>query len=90
MDEAQIEFDAPGTYRIKVSGYLDSRWSGRLGGMTITAKNKADENPVTILYGELADQAALAGVLSALYDLGYPLHSVKRIKSKEGQVVEAA
>ena len=88
MDQPKIEFDAPGTYRIKVSGYLDSSWSDRLGGMTITSKTKEDGRPVTTLTGELMDEAALAGVLSTLYDLGYPLQLVKKVKSKEGHDVQ--
>ena len=50
--------------------------------MAITSRTKGDEPPVTTLYGELVDEAALAGVLSALYDLGYSLQSVKKIKSR--------
>ena len=88
MDQTEIEFDAPGTYRIKVSGYLEPSWSGRLGGMTITSKSKGDGPPVTTLSGELMDQAALAGVLSALYDLGYSLQSVRKVKRKEEHNVE--
>ena len=53
----------PGTYRIKVSGYLDSSWSDRLGGMEITSKAKEDDRPITTLYGELVDEAALAELL---------------------------
>ncbi len=34
---------------------------------------------VTILEGELSDQAALAGVLNTLYELHLPLLSVKRL-----------
>lgn len=83
MGQKQIEFDAPGTYRIKVKGYLDNSWSDRLGGMTITSKSKGDGQPVTTLTGELLDQTALAGVLSTLYDLGYPLHSVKKVKPQK-------
>lgn len=88
MDGTQTEFDTPGIYRIKVSGYLDSSWSDRLGGMTITTKRRGDQTPITTLSGELADEAALAGVLSALYDLGYPLQSVKKIKPNERQSVQ--
>ena len=83
MDQPTVEFDAPGTYRIKVHGYLDSSWSDRLGGMAITSKTKGDEPPVTTLYGELVDEAALAGVLSALYDMGYSLQSVKKVQAKD-------
>ena len=79
MTISPYEFDSPGTYRIKVSGTLDSAWSDRLGGMTITTRSE-DDPPVTTLYGELADEAALAGVLSALYDLGYSLQSLRKIK----------
>ncbi len=82
MTISQYEFDSPGTYRIQVSGTLDSAWSDRLGGMTITTGNEGDDPPVTTLYGELADEAALAGVLSALYNLGCSLQSMKKIKEK--------
>ena len=70
MNLPQMEFDTPGTYRIKISGYLDSSWSDRLGGMTIATRSKGEGPPVTTLSGELVDEAALAGVLTSLYDLG--------------------
>ena len=69
--------DTPGTYRIRVRGYLDSSWSDRLGGLTITQTGQGDESVETPLYGQVLDQAALAGVLSALYDLPLPLLSVE-------------
>ncbi len=69
--------DTPGTYRIRVRGYLDSSWSDRLGGLTITQTGQGDESVETTLYGQVLDQAALAGVLSALYDLHLPLLSVE-------------
>jgi hypothetical protein len=69
--------DTPATYRIRVRGYLDSSWSDRLGGLTITPKNQGDDSMETTLYGQVLDQAALAGVLSALYDLHLPLLSVE-------------
>ena len=56
--------------------------------MTITSKSKGAGPPVTTLSGELMDEAALAGVLSALYDLGYSLQSVRKIKRKEEHNVE--
>jgi hypothetical protein len=51
--------------------------------MTITSKSKGAGPPVTPLSGELMDEAALAGVLSALYDLGYSLQLVRKVKRKE-------
>ena len=69
--------DTPATYRIRVKGYLDSSWSDRLGGLTITPKSQRDEPMETTLYGQVIDQAALAGVLSALYNMQLPLLSVE-------------
>jgi len=68
-----LKLETPATYRIRVQGSLDNSWSDRLGGMAITKDPKADELPVTILVGHLADQAALAGVLNALYEMHLPL-----------------
>jgi hypothetical protein len=88
MGQRKIEFDAPGIYRIKVRGYLDDSWSDRLGGMTITSKSQGDGPPVTTLTGELLDEAALAGVLGTLYDLGYPLQMVKKVEPKKGHEIK--
>ena len=57
-------------------GVLSPDWSVRLAGMrimTIRSSNRV----VTELVGRLADQAALHGVLCALYELGLPLVSVE-------------
>jgi hypothetical protein len=47
--------------------------------MTITERASEAESPVTTLLGELADQAALAGVLNTLYELRLPVLSVERL-----------
>ena len=73
------------TYRIRVQGELDKSWSGRLSGMSITVKKSKDQKPVTMLEGELADQAALSGVLNTLYELHLPVLSVKYIKQNNDQ-----
>ena len=73
----ELTLDAPATYRIRVKGYLDSSWSDCLGGLTISRSGQGGEPVVTTLYGQVLDQAALAGVLSALYGLHLPLLSVE-------------
>jgi hypothetical protein len=73
----ELKLDTPATYRIQVKGYLDSSWSDRLSGLTISPSSQGDEPAVTTLYGQVLDQAALAGVLSALYGLHLPLLSVE-------------
>ena len=70
-------FDRPGKYRIRVQGFLDDSWSDRLGGMSIKTPNRGDHEHMTTLIGLLIDQAALAGVLSTLYELHLTLLSVE-------------
>ena len=75
----ELKLDTPATYRIRVKGYLDSSWSDRLSGLTVSPSSLEDEPVLTTLYGQVVDQAALAGVLSALYNLHLPLLSVEYI-----------
>lgn len=75
----ELTLDTPATYRIRVKGHLDSSWSDRLGGLAITTASQDDGPTVTTLRGELLDQAALTGVLSALYNLHLPLLSVEYV-----------
>ncbi len=57
-------------YRIYLSGFLDASWSEMLAGMSIVNSQIDDNGCLTLLRGELVDQAALFGVLSLVYDLG--------------------
>lgn len=60
-------FDQPAHFRITVLGHLDDQWADYLRGMTID--NLVDKGtPVATVTGRLPDQAALLGVLNALYD----------------------
>lgn len=81
MSDAQswksLKFEAPASYRIRVEGHLDDDWSDRLGGMVITRAFTADAEPMTILIGHLKDQAALSGVMNALYGLHRSVYSVE-------------
>ena len=77
----ELAFDLPATYQIRVKGYLDDRWSDRLGGMAIKAIGEAEGAVQTMLVGWLPDQAALCGVLITLYDLHLPLVSVELVSA---------
>jgi hypothetical protein len=79
----ELKLDTPATYRIRVKGYLDSSWSDRLSGLAISRSIQEDEQVVTTLFGQVADQAALAGVLSALYGLHLPILSVECLSDVE-------
>ena len=72
----KLVVSTPATYRICVQGILDKKWSDYVQGMTISTTYGESQNPVTILTGQLLDQAALMGVLNALYDYRLPLLSV--------------
>jgi hypothetical protein len=76
-----IPFDLPAIYQISVQGRIDPTWSDRLGGMTISLPMAETSPPVTLLEGELRDQATLAGVLNSLYELHLTLLLVKRLEN---------
>jgi len=68
----RIDLCRPVTYQIKVQGHLDEYWSEWFDDLTVTY----DEQDDTILTGQVADQAALHGLLKKVRDLGLPLISV--------------
>ena len=77
LPATRLTLDTPAAYQIRIQGHLDKSWSDRMGGATIQVQSQPPESPVTTLTGNFRDQAALAGVLNTLYDLGLPLLSVE-------------
>jgi hypothetical protein len=59
-------------YEIRVRGVLDRRWSAWFDGLQLSS----EPGGVTVIAGEVADQAALHGLLAKVRDLGLPLLSV--------------
>lgn len=76
-----LKLETPARYEIRVQGFLDSTWSDRMNDAKIRVERTPDDTPddtlVTVLTAEFMDQAALAGALGLLYDLGFPLLSVQ-------------
>ncbi len=68
--------DRPIPYQIKVRERLDESWSDWLEGMAITFENCSDGFDITILTGQVVDQAALHGILNRIRDLNAQLLSV--------------
>jgi hypothetical protein len=62
-------------YEIRLGGHLDPRWATWFDGITV----EHEPDGTTALRGEVADQAALHGVLQRARDLGLPLISVRRL-----------
>jgi hypothetical protein len=64
----------PAQYEIRVAGVLDSRWSAWFSGLEV-----AGQGEETVIFGLLADQPALHGVLTKVRDLGLCLIAVRRL-----------
>ena len=72
-----ISFDGPAIYRIAVKGRIDQLWFEDLGGMDIRIEGQEDETAITILSGQVRDQAELIGIMNSLYELHMPVLSVE-------------
>jgi hypothetical protein len=78
-----LSLDSPAFYRITLQGLLDPSWAYELGHLRVQHRIQGANPPTTTITGEVADQAALAGVLSLVYSLGYPLISVTYLGEAE-------
>lgn len=58
--------------QIVLRGELRNEWKEWFGGLEVSLQPRGD----TLLFGSLADQAALHGLLRKIRDLGMPLVSV--------------
>ena len=67
-------------YQINVQGKLDEKWSDWFGGMTVTVQSQSNDALITTLTGAVADQSALRGILTKIWDLNLTLISVDRIE----------
>lgn len=66
----------PCIYQIKVKGQLIPEWTEWFDGMTLSSPMDDDGTPITTLTGPVADQAALRGVLTRVWDLNLRVISV--------------
>lgn len=72
----------PGTlcyYEIRLAGQL-SQEIAEWFGMRLTVKNMGQGTTISILTGQILDQAALFGILNRIRDLGLKLISVNRLE----------
>jgi hypothetical protein len=71
----------PGQYEIRMKGHLGTRWSAWFDGLSIAHGSDG----TTTIYGQVADQAALHGLLQKVRDLGLPLISVTPVETGQRQ-----
>ena len=78
----RLSMNQPTSYEIQVQGCLPEHWPDFFGQLQARLDEAGDE-PITTLTGTLADQAALHGILQALYALGLPILAVQRIDKSD-------
>jgi hypothetical protein len=61
--------------RVRVQGELPATWSSVFSDLAVTT----EPDGTTLVCGELADQAAVHGLLAAIRDLGLSLISVETV-----------
>jgi hypothetical protein len=71
-------------YQIRVKTHLDLDWSAWFDQLTITH----DADGCTTIAGELADQAALYGLIGKARNLGLTLIAVQRIAEEQPGTTE--
>jgi hypothetical protein len=64
------------TYEIRVQGHLENRWLAWFDGMELVTA----EDGSMLIRGQVADQAALHGIIQKVRDLGLPLISVTQTR----------
>ena len=70
-------------YQIQIRGHLDRRWEAMFPEFRITHQLLRADEPITLMTGEVSDQAALYGLIGRLRNMGLELISVQPQASKE-------
>lgn len=75
-----IPMDTPVLYEIRVRGALDPTWCELTDEMTLEVV-VIDDQPVSVARVRVQDQAALAGLLDALFCLNVTVLSVEALEA---------
>ena len=76
------------SYQIEVVGHLDVNKATWFECLTLANEFGEDGTPITIMTGEVPDQAALHGLLKKVRDLGIPLVSVNFVNPGRAKTQE--
>jgi hypothetical protein len=79
-DRSDTLGDMPALYEIRLRGAFDQKWSDLAEGMTLEVVYE-EAQPVTVIRLVVQDQAALAGVLDALFGLNARILSVTTVQA---------
>jgi hypothetical protein len=72
-----LTFDDAATYQIWVGGHVESNWSDWMEGVSVRQPWSENGSAITLLEGELIDQAALVGLINTLYEMHLVVLSVE-------------
>lgn len=75
-EELQLHRDQPAYCRIYLQGILNPVWARDYVDLKLECVHLSATQDVTVLTGEITDQAELMGILNMMYDLGLPLLGV--------------
>jgi hypothetical protein len=81
--------DEPGTFRIRVSGTPSRDWLRAFWDNVCIDPLVSDGEVEVMLIGELPDQAALIGLINALYNMGHAVIAIERLVPGEETGCEA-
>jgi hypothetical protein len=79
-DRPDAHDDMPALYEIRVRGAFDQKWRGLMEGMTLEVVHEESQS-VTVIRVVVRDQAALAGLLDALFSLNARVLSVTALEA---------
>jgi hypothetical protein len=82
----RLTMAGPAEYRVRVQGVVERSWVDQSTRMKVSYRNVGRADAVTVLTGDVLDQAELIGLLNHLYSLGAPLVSIQWRPSKVAQV----
>jgi hypothetical protein len=78
-----LSFSAPALYRVTVQGHIRPSTAAHLGRLRVISTDCTTPPGVTVLEGELRDQAELSGILNTLYDLHLPILEVTVLDAED-------
>lgn len=68
-------------YQIRVQGWIGTRWSIWLDGLTLTHEGTEGDSASTLLTGPVVDQAGLRSLLNKIWDLNLTVLAVSRTET---------
>jgi len=81
----RLTLHQPSSYRLTVVGHLNPQKAAWFEGLNLSNEYDEDGTPITVVSGEVLDQAMLHGLLSIIRDLGLPLADVHRFIEDEAK-----